>query len=637
MAPAPDRRTLDDADDLLAIARAERTIADLVAPDVIDASHPRHLRVDTTYLQLLEVADFPNYVQPGWLWALCTFPEPLVVRQRIAPLNRTAMIRYLHRRNNSLLATLRLRARQGEPDETLTSAAQQQTAGLLRDLELGHEGMHQTAITIAVPAPDEEELARKVRRVRQTAGHSELRLRIPDMQQLEAFFSTLIVGRDELRRFHPVNTAALATTFPFIASAISMPEGILFGYNPQSRSVILFDPFADRLLNYNLAVMAPPGSGKSYFLKNIGHRALATGTIGLFVIDPEGEYGPFAAAVGADFINISYGSAHAINPLALPLFRDADDIVADDAEAAREPVSEAITFAKGFLRLALHHGTDDFKRCESTLDRALLAAYLHAGIDPDDAATWRRTPPLLGDVHAALLALADSDPPRRELAASLARDLESYVGGGTNARLFNRQTTLALDPRHPPRVVFGLRDIVEDEHLTALALMAITNHVWGQVRARRLERNHILAIDESWALIRHPTAGESIARTARRGRKYGLALWTATQNVADYLDSPVGQTILDATEMRLVLRQAGTNLERCTRHFALNGSEAELLARANAGEGLFFALGYRMHIQVIAANLEHRMATTKRSEVAAIAAERRAASGATGVAVGGAR
>lgn len=241
----PDPTVRDDAADLLAIARTERTIADLVAPDVIDASNPRHLRVDTTYLQLLEVADFPNYVQPGWLWALCTFPEPLVVRQRIAPLNRTAMIRFLHRRNNSLLATLRLRARQGELDETLTTAAQQQTAALLRDLELGHEGMHQTAITIAVPAPDEEELARKVRRVRQTAGHSELRLRIPDMQQLETFFSTLIVGRDELRRFHPVNTAALATTFPFIASAISMRDGILFGYNPQSRSIILFDPFAD--------------------------------------------------------------------------------------------------------------------------------------------------------------------------------------------------------------------------------------------------------------------------------------------------------------------------------------------------------------------------------------------------------
>ena len=63
---------------------------------------------------------------------------------------------------------------------------------------------------------------------------------------------------------------------------------MLYGVAAQSQSPIIIDPFDSSFLNYNLAVIAPSGSGKSYFTKLLALRHLVAGTEFL-VIDPGGR------------------------------------------------------------------------------------------------------------------------------------------------------------------------------------------------------------------------------------------------------------------------------------------------------------------------------------------------------------
>jgi hypothetical protein len=77
-----------------------------------------------------------------------------------------------------------------------------------------------------------------------------------------------------------------AATLPFVGSSLSMERGMLYGVSARTQEPIIVDPSDDRFDNYHLAVMAPTGSGKSYFVKLQALRSLLSGTDYL-VVDPE--------------------------------------------------------------------------------------------------------------------------------------------------------------------------------------------------------------------------------------------------------------------------------------------------------------------------------------------------------------
>ncbi len=130
-----------------------------------------------------------------------------------------------------------------------------------------------------------------------------------------------------------------------------MERGVLYGVAAQSQSPIIIDPFDTSFLNYSLAVIAPAGSGKSYFTKLLALRHLVAGTEFL-VIDPEDEYRPVAEAVGGTIVRLAASSPHRLNPL---------DLVAPDSGsdgAYADPLAQSIAVVLGRLELLLCAGAD---------------------------------------------------------------------------------------------------------------------------------------------------------------------------------------------------------------------------------------------------------------------------------------
>src|SRR5205807_8372923 len=136
-------------------------------------------------------------------------------------------------------------------------------------------------------------------------------------------------------------------------------------------------------------------------------------------------------------------------------------------------------------------------------------------------------------------------------------------------------------------VVFNVQAL--EAELRPIGIHLITTFVWNQVR--RARRPRLLVIDEAWSLIQSPEGGAFLAGLARRARKYYLGLVTITQDVADFLGSEQGRTVLTNAAIKLLMKQDSATIEPVVAAFQLSLEERQFLLAAGKGEGLFFARG----------------------------------------------
>ena len=588
------------APDVARFALGARSPADLIAPAAVEVGRD-WLRLDREYARTLAVVNYPRSVGPGWLAPLIGFEEPLELSLHIHPLETGQVVRSLTHKLVQLQSSRLLDDRKGRLADPEREVAYQDAERLREALQRGEERVFAVSLYVLLRAPTLEALDDLTGRLERTLKGMLAQSRVATLEQAGGFRSVLPVGQDRLRRYRNLDTSSLALGFPFAAGTLTMERGVLYGLAPHTHSLVIVDPFDERLENANTVVFATSGAGKSYFTKLLALRNLLAG-VEFIVIDPEDEYRALCEAVGGQYISLALTSAQAINPLDLPPPADAGD-----DEAARDPLAEAVAAAGGLLELMLaEEGGRLTTQERAVLDRALYRAYADAGITAGDPDSWSRPAPTLFDLSSVLLDVPGAT------ALDLVERLDRYVTGSL-AGLFDRPTNVALDRRF---VVFNLQALPAE--LRPLATHLIATFVWGQVR--RARRPRLLVVDEAWSLLQHEAGGRFLAAMARRARKYHLGLVTITQDVADFLGSAHGRTILGNAAIKLALKQDSTTIDPVVAALNLSAEERRYLLAAGKGEGLFFARGGRVALQVEASATEHRLATTAPRELAALAA-----------------
>jgi hypothetical protein len=595
------RPTLSPDERLFALGT--RTLADLIAPAGLEVRRD-HLQLDAHYLRVLVVTGYPRTVAAGWLSPLVDELDlPLEVSLHIRPLASGDMVRTLGLQIARLESSRRvdvLAQRIGNPERDigLEDAERLRTA-----LQRGNERVFSVSLYVLLRAPTRRMLDEATRRVETQLDGLLVHSRVALFEQERAFRSCAPEGRDQLLVPRNLDTSSLAITLPLASSSLVMERGVLYGVAPESQSPIIIDPFDSSFLNYNLAVIAPSGSGKSYFTKLLALRHLVAGTEFL-VIDPEDEYRAVAGAAGGTVVRLAAASAHRLNPLDLVL----PD--AGSAEAEADPLAHSIAVVLGRLELLLCAGAgpggspgvlDIYER--AVLDQALVQTYEAAGITADPT-THHRPVPLLSHLHSVLNQM-DTD-----VAARLATRLRRYIpgAGSLGAGVFAGRTNVVLDQ---PFVVFHIRELPRE--LWPLAIHLISGHVWNT--ARRLRRQRLLVVDEAAMLLAHPSGGAFLADVARRARKHYLGLVTIWQKVADLVGSDHGETILTNSEMKLLLKQSEEIIDAADARFRFTPGERRFLLGALKGEGLLLARGGRWPLKVEASPAEHRLATTNPREL----------------------
>jgi type IV secretory pathway VirB4 component len=274
----------------------------------------------------------------------------------------------LRKKVAEMRSSIRILQQRGIVRDPALEAALQDAEELRDILARGKEKLFQFGLYVTLYAEDEDKMKKIQTDIESILG-GRLILTKPAVFQMEhAWVSSLPYCLDEIDINRNMNTAPIATSFPFSSADLTDDHGILYGINRHNDSLVIFDRFD--LPNANCNVFATSGAGKSYTVKLEILRSMMYGT-DVFVIDPENEYADLCATVGGSFIPISLQSSFRINPFDLP-----KAVRGEDAEVG-EILRSAVINLHGLFKLMLGLITPSE---EGILDKAILDTYALKGI-----------------------------------------------------------------------------------------------------------------------------------------------------------------------------------------------------------------------------------------------------------------
>ncbi len=259
------------------------------------------------------------------------------------------------------------------------------------------------------------------------------------------------------RPAHRATTANLAALYPFMAGA-GLGSDAPYTGQEHTGGAFCYDPwnlYQVRLTNPNILVAGQLGRGKSSFVKTLLWRGVVFGRRAA-VLDPKGEYGTLASALGVEPIRLRPGSGVRLNPL-------------DPGPGADELGPEEI--ARRRLTLLQSIAVAALRRELAPIERAACRLALTA-VTPADAlptmpqvasALMNPTPGAADEIRTTTAELARAS---HDVALELRRLCDGELAG-----LFDGPTTVAVD-WDGPLVVLDLSAVPEDETLAILMACA---------------------------------------------------------------------------------------------------------------------------------------------------------------------
>ncbi|MBT0772956.1 PrgI family protein [Kineosporia sp. J2-2] len=580
------------------------------------------------------VTGYPDEVGMAWIEPLTSWPGVIDVALHVSPMSAPAAASRIRRRRIRAESARRLAADRGSLDDPLLEAVTQDAGDLADKIARGASRLFTTTLTVTVHAPTRTALGAAVADLRAHAASLLLETHVMTWRQREGWISSLPIGAGSTAAQRIMDTDALAAACPLAAPDVpaSLPcdtggrdIGVLTGLNLVTGGVVTSDRWA--LDNHNQIVLARSGAGKSYAAKTTILRELYTGTR-VCVIDPEREYLELARQIGGTVIELGAPGVR-VNPMSLP---------AGDPDA----FTRRCLALHSLIDVMLTETLDPTAR--TVLDRAIIATYARAGITADPA-TWQRPAPRLHDLVTAVGAgcEAGKDDESSRAAATLRDRLMPWVGGSFRGLFDAPGAVDTLDPQGEGGhlVVWSTRLLPEE--LRPVGMMLAVDAIWRSIDRQsstgedrpaselmvddeevrptprpvaRQDRHpgvrpgtvrQLVVVDEASLLLAEPAGAAFLARLAKRSRKRTAGLVLITTDVADLLNTELGEVVLANCASVLLLRQAPQAIDRLVRACALSPGEAGFLLTARRGQGLLLAQA-RVPVDIVASPREHPIA-----------------------------
>ncbi len=365
--------------------------------------------------------------------------------------------------------------------------------------------------------------------------------------------------------FHTLPTDSVAAFYPFGDEAVIERHGLLVGLTLDEAAPVFLDRWG--AASYSWGYFGATGSGKTFSaaLTVLRSRWL-TPDLTVIVLDPLGEFGPLARAIGGSVWAPGSSDGPRLNPL---------DPVSAGGDRREKAGRVAAHLAALFPSLRDEEA--------AALDRAVYRLY------SDGPAV-----PTLGDL-AERVAGDPAGPPR------LSQLLEVFRSGSLAG--LSGPTTV------PPLDRFTVVDLshAAENHLP-FHLAYTLDWAYGQLRDRPGRK--LLVVDEAHLLARHPTTADFFDRIVRHIRHYSAGLLVLSQAPDDFLATPSGRSILRNLRATFLYRLSHVS-DEVRRFYGLTSGEADWLPRARlpreAGyaEALLRTGDDHLPLAVVAASAEY--------------------------------
>ena len=440
---------------------------------------------------------------------------------------------------------------------------------LLTEVEKGLSKLFWVSMTVCAYGRTREGLRAASNKV---IGHFRSKMSVATAlryRQGDGFKALMPALRRGVGQSYLTDTGTMLRLFPFSPPDMDAGVGTFFGVDMRSRSPVMFNPF-DYGLNAHQVVMARSGAGKSFYVKL---RTFRQGTQGIpvYVIDPDGEYGVLAEAMGGRVL-VPGRPGHGLNPFAIK-YTNEGDLMLRIAGLAK------------LVEIMLQGEVDQRRR--AAIDSCLTGYYRFELERVFDGDTQYDTFLGNGGMNSFYEYLKGSG--QGESAEEMSNLLERFATGsvqylmsGTGGGLFENER---------PVTTFNLRHLTGD--LKPVATSVCSEVVWGLAISKPQDR--VLVVDECWTVLATPSGAEALITIAKRARKYKLGLLCITQDVQDFLSEDssggaiaghAGVSLLQNSGTKLILSQDPAALPLVAEALQLNEDCLRYLKSVSRGQGL---------------------------------------------------
>ncbi len=469
------------------------------------------------------------------------------IEKRLKQLEEERQIRNQHNaRNSTTYIPYQLKAEIESCHKTLE---------MIRD----KEHLFEVGIYIMVSANNQDDLNDIASLVKSAAMRNRVVLQELAARLDDALVTISPVAINRLSSFtHTLTSSALSVLHPFSYRRQFAENGYLYGFNTDTLTPIVHNRKNSR--NANCFILGQTGSGKSAFAKlEIVDTSMLARSDKIFMIDPEAEFVPLAEEMGkrAKIINLCAGTTTYLNPFDM-LITKADENPVNDK------IDLILSMMESFKRLPLTaQEISIISRCVIKVYDAFLLS--HA---PDDLPTFR-------DFYKILL-----EQPEDE-ARNLSLYLETYIFG--NNRLFAEHSNMDISDAN--LVVFRLDKI--GSFLKEPAMLFTLDLIWQQLLLGWQQGRYTwMYADEAQEFYRTEKGGEYFERVFARFRKYGGIATAITQGLSDVLDRPSARSMLQNSDMVILLQQAPENEAAAAKLYDLSDGLRKYITHPQPGEGI---------------------------------------------------
>lgn len=403
----------------------------------------------------------------------------------------------------------------------------------------------------------------------------------PVWQIEEAYISQQPLGEYRLKDWSSISAINGMTLYPFFTETKdpSVKDWVPYGINRNTWEIMFFNHSwlydTDEISNRNLNVFWGTGSWKTSFFRS--QVPLRMSYWDHFIIfDPKRDYVSFTKDMWWQNISFSIDK-----PMGFNLFYRSSDFYVDQ-ESGQEIEIQSIEKKKQNLIkiiwiMAPYLGEKNSSEAEfslSILDSALSRAYTE---DP----TWESiTLQIFYDKYLkdSIKYFADNEPNKinnyTQAGERLKSTLSPFVikedwSQGVYYKMFlpvEKSKELKLEDG--PLINFDLSQLFNDDKLFTIGALIWFEFTWTQMASRNWkDRTLYVVIDENWKLLKYESAGEYEEAFSRLIRWLWGGIYTFSQNLTEYIESPSWRQVLDQAQVNVVLKLESNQLERLKEHF----------------------------------------------------------------------
>jgi conjugal transfer ATP-binding protein TraC len=348
---------------------------------------------------------------------------------------------------------------------------------------------------------------------------------------------------------------------------------LLFG--GRRGQLMTLDVYDNDLGNYNFSIIGAPGSGKSVLMNEMAWSYLSSGAR-VWMMDLGRSFEKLCKKAGGTYIEFRTDSKINLNPFS---------VVSEERVAPDGSVEGGINEDIDMLKPALAKMCSMASALEEVQIKALgaMALKLYKQYGRELTITGLRDAFITGSIPELGL---KEDQRIKDLAVML----NPYTRDGEYARFFEGRNNIDFSNDF---MVIENEELKRKPELHAVVNILLMYQITGQMYLTR-DRKKLLFIDELKQQLGEigsddPVKAAVVEEAARRARKYGGALGTATQSADDYYGSAQMEAALNCSDWTFLLRQKAESIELLGRNgrISMDESKKRLLQSLRTEPGVF--------------------------------------------------